>query len=146
MDKLLWIILVFAAGAILPIQAAMNSKLAKFGDSTIHATLISFLVGVLFLLLFVICNTQSLNVKGLKDAPLYAWFGGLLGAFYVSVIILAYPKIGPALTFGLVVAGQLILSILMEHFKIMDAHYQPINLTKFLGVVLIICGVFLIKK
>ncbi len=146
MDKILWIVLVLAAGAVLPIQAGMNNKLAKFGESPMHASLISFLVGVGALLIYIMFTSQSLNIKGLKEVPPYAWLSGMLGAFYVTIIIFAFPKIGPALTFGLVVAGQLAISLIMEHFKIMDAHHQPINITRLLGVVLIIGGVLLIKK
>ncbi|MBS1563370.1 MAG: DMT family transporter, partial [Bacteroidetes bacterium] len=89
---------------------------------------------------------QHVQLSGLKTAPLYLWSGGILGAFYVTVIILAFPKIGPALTFGLVVAGQMITSLLLGHFNILVEHPSPVNVWKLLGVLLVIGGVVIIRK
>jgi transporter family-2 protein len=70
----------------------------------------------------------------------------LLGAFYVTAIVLAFPRIGPALTFGLVIAGQMAISILLDHFNILVAQQHSINLWRGLGVALIITGVMLIRR
>ncbi|MCA0363468.1 MAG: DMT family transporter [Bacteroidetes bacterium] len=146
MEKFIWVIIAFVAGAILPIQAGMNSKLAKSGGSPVHASMISFVVGILALLIYILLTSNNVSIKGLKSAPAYAWAGGLLGAFYVTVIVFAFPKIGPGLTFGLVVAGQLLISMLMEHFEIMGAQHQPISLGRLAGLVLIVVGVIMMKK
>ncbi len=146
MEKFGWIIVTFLAGAFLPIQASMNSKLAKTGGSPVHASLISFVVGVVALVLYILFTSQQISWKGLKDAPFYAWLGGILGAFYVTVIVLAFPKIGPGLTFGLVVAGKLLISMLMEHFQVMGTPYMPISMGRVLGMLLIVGGVIMIKK
>ncbi|SFC42023.1 transporter family-2 protein [Flexibacter flexilis DSM 6793] len=146
MERILWIILAFVAGAFLPIQASMNGKMAKAGGSPVHASMISFAVGVCTLILYILFTSQNVSWKGLKEAPSYAWAGGLLGAFYVTVIVLVFPRIGPGLTFGLVVAGQLLLSLLMEHFQIMGTPFQPISLGRILGMLLIIGGVIVMKR
>lgn len=146
MDKILWVLMAFLAGSLLPIQAGMNSKLAKTGGSPVHASLFSFLVGSIALLMYILLMSQSISWKDLKSAPTYTWAGGILGAIYVTVIIYAFPKIGPGLTFGLVVAGQLLLSAVMEHYQWMGAQHQPISLTRLAGMLLIIGGVLLMKK
>ena len=134
------------AGAFLPMQGSMNSKLAKAGENPVYASMISFTIGVLALVTYILLTSQNVSWKGLKDAPSYSWLGGVLGAFYVTVIVFAFPKIGPGLTFGLVVAGQLITSIVMEHFQIMGTPHQPISLGRIVGVLLIIIGVVAVKK
>ncbi len=146
MDKLIWVIVAFIAGAVLPIQAGLNNKIAKAGESPVHASAISFVVGLLALLCYILISAQDISWKGLKEAPLYAWTGGLLGAFYVTIIVFAFPKIGPGFTFGLVVAGQLLISMIMEHFQILGAQYQPISLGRVAGLLLIIGGVILMKR
>lgn len=146
MEKIIWIILAFAAGTFLPLQAGMNSRLAKTGGSPLHASMISFSVGVLALLIYIVLTSQDISWKGLKDAPAHAWFGGVLGAFYVTVIVLAFPKIGPGMTFGLVVAGQLLISLLMEHFSLMGASHHPVSTVRLSGMLLIIVGVVVMKK
>lgn len=134
------------AGAFLPMQGSMNSKLAKAGENPVYASMISFTIGVLALVTYILLTSQNVSWKGLKDAPSYSWLGGVLGAFYVTVIVFAFPKIGPGLTFGLVVAGQLITSMVMEHFQIMGTPHQPISLGRIVGVLLIIIGVVAVKK
>lgn len=136
----------FAAGLILPIQAGMNSRLAKAAGSPLHASMISFIVGVVSLVLYILVVFQPVSWKGVRDAPLYAWGGGLLGAFYVTVIVFAFPRIGPGLTFGLVVAGQLLVSMLMEHYQFMGAQFQPISPGRIIGMLLIVVGVVMMKK
>ena len=69
-----------------------------------------------------------------------------MGAFYVTIIVLAFPKIGPGLTFGLVVAGQLLISMLMEHYQIMGAQQIPISMGRIMGMLLIIGGVIIMKN
>ena len=83
---------------------------------------------------------------GIKTVPAYAWMGGVLGAFYVTAIILAFPKIGPALTFGLVVAGQMVMAMLLDHFNVLVAQQHDINIWRVLGVLLIVMGVIIIRK
>ncbi|MDU0220409.1 DMT family transporter, partial [Escherichia coli] len=84
--------------------------------------------------------------QGLREAPAYVWLGGLLGAFYVTAIVLAFLQIGPALTFGLVVAGQMLIALLLDHFSILVANPHPVNIWRVLGVLMIVGGVVLIRK
>lgn len=146
MDKIIWIVLAFLSGTFLPIQAGLNSRLGKASESPVYASMFSFVVGTIGLLVYILLTRQSISWAGVKDAPSYVWLGGLLGAFYVTVIILAFPKLGPGLTFGLVVAGQMIVSVLLEHNNILVAQQNPINAMKLLGIGLVIAGVLIIRK
>lgn len=146
MNKAIWILITFIAGAFLPIQAGLNAKLGKAGQSAVHASLTSFIVGTLALGLYILVTRQAVSWEGLKAAPAYAWMGGLLGAFYVTVIVLAFPQLGPGLTFGLVVTGQMVFSLILEHYNILVASPSPISWYKILGVALIVGGVLLIRK
>lgn len=146
MNKLIWIALAFISGAILPLQAGLNTRLGKAAASPIYGALFSFIAGTAALIIYIVCTRQTLSIEGIKSAPAYLWLGGLLGAFYVAFIIYAFPKLGPGLTFGLVVAGQMFASLLLEHYNILVAQQQPINFIKILGIVLIVVGVILIRR
>jgi len=146
MDKLLWIVLTFLSGSVLPIQAGLNARLGKATESPLYAALISFLVGTVGLILYILCTRQTLSWTGLKEAPAYVWLGGLLGAFYIAVLVFAFPKLGPGLSFGLIVAGQMIVSVLLEHNNILVAQANPVNFMRILGVTLVIVGVVIIRK
>lgn len=146
MDKTIWIVMALLAGCFLPIQGGMNSKLAKAGGNPVYASMISFAVGVLALVIYILITSQNVSFRGLKDAPTYVWLGGILGAIYVTVIVLAFPKIGPGMTFGLVVAGQMVTSMVMEHFQIMGAQAQPISFGRIVGMLFIVGGVLIMKR
>jgi transporter family-2 protein len=144
--KSIWIIMAFLAGTFLPIQAGLNTRLGRSLESPVYASMISFIVGVFIVLIYALITKQHVEWSGVKDAPAYSWLGGALGAFYVTVIILAFPKIGPALTFGLVVAGQMVISILLDHFNILVAQQHSINVWRIAGVLMIVIGVIIIRK
>jgi len=144
--KFIWIIITLLSGAFLPIQAGFNSRLGKAIDSPVNASLISFIVGAFSVLLYSILTKQHVAWTGLRAAPAYVWIAGLLGAFYVTSIVLAFPRIGPALTFGLVVAGQMIMSVLLDHFNILVSQQHLISIWKVLGITLIVIGVIIIRK
>jgi transporter family-2 protein len=81
-----------------------------------------------------------------KNAPWYVWFAGLLGAFYISTVIVLIPRLGFALTFGLIVAGQMAISLLFDHYGILHTPIREISLGRIIGALLLIAGVLLIRR
>ncbi|HEU5147422.1 MAG TPA: DMT family transporter [Chryseosolibacter sp.] len=146
MSNAFWILLVLIAGSFLPIQAGLNTRLGNATGNAVYAALISFVVGGIALLLYILITRQDGNVAGAKAAPLVDWTGGIIGAVYVTVTILAFPRIGPALTFGLVVAGQMIMSVVLDHTNTLVAQQHAFNLYRLLGIAMIIGGVVLLRK
>jgi bacterial/archaeal transporter family-2 protein len=146
MSKFVWIIIAFVAGAVLPIQAGFNFRLGKSIYSPVYASMISFLVGMISVGLYGPATTQGLSLNELKTAPPYVWLGGILGGFYVTAVILTFPRLGPSLTFGLVVAGQMLVSIVLDHFNILVTQPHPINVWRVVGIMLVIAGVIVIRK
>lgn len=146
MTKTIWIVLVLVAGALLPIQAGLNTRMGKEIQSPVWASLISFAVGLAAMAAYIMLTKQKLNTAGFSTAPMIYWIAGALGAFYVTVIVLAFPKLGAALTFGLIIAGQLTISILLDHYKILVQEQHGINIYRVIGLLLIVSGVIIIRK
>ena len=146
MTKTIWIFLVFIAGALLPIQAGLNTRIGKEIQSPVWASFISFGVGLIAMASYVLLTQQKVNITGISNVPIIYWIAGALGAFYVTVIVLAFPKIGAVLTFGLIIAGQLTISLLLDHFKILVQQQHSINIYRIIGLLLIVSGVIIIRK
>lgn len=146
MKDIFWILITLASGALLPIQAGLNTRLGKDTNNAVYASLISFVVGGIALLIYIIVTRQQGNLAGAKDTPLIYWIGGLIGALYVTITILAFPRIGPAMMFGLIVAGQMIMSVVLDHTNTLVAVQHSFNLYRLLGIILIIGGVVLLRK
>lgn len=144
-----WLLLLIAllAGAMMPTQAAVNSKLATYVQSPVMAAFISFAVGTVALLAYLLASGFPLsNIAAAKNAPPEVWVGGLLGACFVTAAAGLVPRLGVALTFGLFIAGQMITTLPIDHFGFLGVPVKAINLPRLLGVVLVVIGVALIRR
>jgi bacterial/archaeal transporter family-2 protein len=146
MEKIFWIVLVLVAGAMLPVQAGLNNQMGKALASPAWAVLVSFFVGTIAMLIYVTITKQSLQLQQFKEVPITTWLAGVLGAVYVTSVVLAFPKLGAALTFGLIVGGQLTISLLLDHFNILVQVKHSINIYRIIGMILIVAGVVIIRK
>jgi bacterial/archaeal transporter family-2 protein len=142
-----YFLLALVAGAMMPTQAAINNKLATFVESPVSAAFISFFVGTIALFLYMIATGTPLgNLVNAKNAPIVAWTGGLLGAFFVASSVTLVPRLGVALTFSLLIAGQMLITLVIDHFGLLGIPVKEISLPRLIGVVLITIGVILIRK
>ena len=147
MTRIMLLAVALFAGALLPIQGALNSKMGKSIDNPVLAAFISFLVGSIALCFYLLLTKQPFSFSvAYKQAPWYAWLGGLLGTFYVAGTIIILPRLGVALTFSLVVVGQLFIALIMDHFGLLGVEVKSINFYRILGVFFLITGVVLIRR
>lgn len=141
-----WLSLAFVAGMMMPLQAGVNSTLALHGQGPLWASLISFLVGTL--VLFVVTLGLRLEWPVLSDlqrAPWWAWTGGLMGALFVATSAFLAPRIGAATMISLFVAGQLIMSVVLDHLGWATFPQYDITLGRVMGVLLLLTGMLLIR-
>jgi transporter family-2 protein len=146
--KYLLMFLTLLTGALLPIQAILNTRLGKQTGGPLMGSLLSFIVGLICLLVLnLVTNTSAVvNLKPATVMPWYIWLGGFLGAIFVGYITWVNQQQGVALTFALVVSGQVFCSLVIDHFGLLGSAVRTITLEKILGAVLIIAGIALIKK
>ncbi|SDF08737.1 DMT family transporter [Chitinophaga filiformis] len=145
--KIAWLFVVFLCGALLPLQGGLNAKLAKSMVSPIYAAMICFIVGALTMAIYVPFTKETFSWQLLKgSAATSVLGGGVIGAAFITISMLALPRLGMALTFGLVVAGQVIISVLLDHFNILVAEQHSMNIWRGLGMLLIIAGVAVVEK
>ena len=139
--------LAFFLGGLLPIQVGVNAELAKYINSSILAALVSFLVGGVCLILgALIFKTPLPTLNQVTSLPTWLWGGGMIGAAVVLGSILAGPKIGALALISLLLAGQLVVSILIDHYGWLGFPIQKMNIQRFLGVLLLVGGFLLIRK
>lgn len=135
------------AGSAIAVQAPINAQLRTFLSSPWTAAFASFIVGTVALgATVLISGAPSVRVSTVTTVPVWVWTGGLLGAYYVVAAIVATPRIGPALFFGLLVTGQLVTAILLEHFGWLGLERHPLSAGRLIGVVLLIVGAVLIRR
>jgi bacterial/archaeal transporter family-2 protein len=141
-----YLLLAFVAGVALPFQAGANAELADWVNSPVRAAFVSFLVGTLVLLVVAALVFKPLpSWTRLGDAPWWVWIGGALGAFYVAGSIVSAPRLGAATLIALIVAGQSLASLLVDHFGWVGFDENPISPGRIGGMVLIAAGVVLVR-
>jgi bacterial/archaeal transporter family-2 protein len=145
-SRILFIAMALALGAVLPIQAAINARLAKTAGSPVMAAFISFAVGTIALMILLIVAGQF-NFRFVSSpSPWWVWIGGLLGTFFVAGIVVLLPRLGVVLSFSLVLAGQMFVAILFDQFGWLGVAVKEISPGKIIGSILLIIGVILIRK
>ena len=76
----------------------------------------------------------------------WKWTGGLIGAVYVTTVIVSVPKIGTANLVSLSVAGQLLAAVVLDHYGLLGFVLHPANGWRLLGLALIMAGVLLVVR
>lgn len=145
--QVFYVILATFAGAVLPVQAGLNVQLGKSVHQPIFAAFASFLIGTLGLLAYLyVLKFDFSTIAQTKTVSPVVWIAGILGAFYVAAVIVLAPRLGVALTFVLVVAGQMTVSLVVDHYGLLGLPVRQINWQRLLGVVFLVAGVLLIRR
>ncbi|WP_176504117.1 DMT family transporter [Cobetia sp. 5-11-6-3] len=145
--ELSMILMAVAAGAMMPIQAGVNSTLALQTHSSLMAAMVSFVIGSIALIGIVLAMRLPMpGIGALKTAPWWSWTGGLLGAFFVAASVILVPKLGAATMMATFLAGQLTASVVLDHFGWATFPQHDLSLGRVAGVLLLFAGVFLIRR
>ncbi len=145
--KLILLFVALIAGMVAPLQAGLNGKMGRAIGDPFYAALISFAVGTLGLFCYALFTKVNFSsIRYAANIHWTVWSAGLLGAFYVTAIIILTPKLGSALSFGLIIAGQLMMALFLDHFGLLGVPVQPFGWQRLLGIALVMAGVIVIKK
>ena len=146
MDRGLAVALTAAVGGAIALQAPINSHLGK-NIGTFQAAFVSFAIGTL--LLAVIAGVARGGLAHVTDARHLPWYyltGGVLGAAYVTTVLVTVRSLGAGGVVAATIAGQLTLSVIVDHFGWLGVAKEPISAVRVAGVALLALGVFLIVK
>jgi bacterial/archaeal transporter family-2 protein len=146
MSRGLAVLLGVGAGCLVGMQAPINSRLGKSVGS-IEAATISFFVGTVALVLILLIARGGLGGVGqIGRVPWWALIGGLLGAVYVSVALVAVRTLGASGLTAVVITGQLAISVLIDRFGLLGIDRQTIGVQRIAGLLLLVAGVVLVVR
>lgn len=132
-------------GMLLPLQALINASLGKQTTGPLFASLASFAVGSVVLMAWWLASRPSLDVSALAKVPWWAWTGGLIGALYVAGATMLIPRMGAAALICMVVFGQVVGSLALDHFGVLHAR-TPIDPLRIVGALLVVAGALLVVR
>lgn len=144
MSSLFLVIAVFIGGVAAAIQPVINARLAT-RTGVLESATVSFAVGTIILLILSLTASKG-SFRGLADAQVWEMSGGLYGAFFVALMILAVPKLGVTTVMAALIVAQLVTGLVFDHYGLMGMRVAPFDLKRVLGVVLLVVGTVLIYR
>ena len=127
-------------------QVAINGA---FGEriGTLEATAFNIFVSALILAGVMLVARAGFGgvAAGVHEAP-WLWLGGVAGAIIVSAITFAGPRIGALATIALLIAGQLLMGVVIDHFGLFGVERISVSATRIAGVVLLSVGALLVLR
>lgn len=126
-------------GIVLAIMISLNGGLGNISGNYASSVIIHFvgLIGIIFVLIF----TKS-KIKNLKGIPFYMFTGGLIGILTVLFTNIGFMGLGVSLTVSLSLLGQLITSLVIDHFGYFNMTVVEFDKKKILGLIVIIAGIY----
>jgi len=134
-------------GATLALQVGMAATMRGHVGSPMGAALVNFAVGTIFLFIAVALGRGSLaGLAHAGAAPWWAWGAGILGGFYITASAAFGSSLGGATFLALVVAGQMIAALTLDHYGVLGFPVRPLDAWRIAGALLVICGMFLLAR
>lgn len=143
LSLLLWALLI---GVSITLQSGVNTQLRVLLGNPFQAGFISFAVGTLALGIYTFTLPLRWSPGVVGGAPWWVWTGGLLGAYVVTMVIVLAPRLGATMLVALIVAGQMITALVLDHYGWLGFQLHPARWERMVGVVLLLLGVVLIRK
>ncbi|KAG0362862.1 hypothetical protein BG005_003744 [Podila minutissima] len=142
-------VLCVIAGVATASQSAINSKMGQYSGKGLSSTLVfstGAIASAIFWLIQVRGRPPANLTLMLSKAPWWSWFGGVLGATFVTIIILTIPKLGAGTTSGLIVCAKLIFSCIIDHFRLFGIPQRKYTLLRGVATCTLVASVAVIAK
>ncbi|KAJ1949494.1 hypothetical protein FBU59_001119 [Linderina macrospora] len=143
----LGVILLIIGGICTGIQGPMNGKLGLSTSGSFSAFL-SFALGFWPLLIYFLADTKGGKTvnwsEAARGAPGYAWLGGVFGGIFVLILTLVIHRRGAAITNGVIVVSQLIVSVIIDATGGLETKKRPVTGLRGGGLACMIVGIAMV--
>ena len=106
--------LLLLGGMAIAAQSSINGTLSVRTDVVTTAWLTNVVASIILLVLMAFF--EPLNVQTMLSVPTWQYMGALFGNFSMVAIVIAVPRIGTAATIVSIIAGQIVMGLLVDHF------------------------------
>ncbi len=138
-------LLTAVVGGLIALQPPINAGLGR-ATGNLPAALVSFAIGTLLLALIVALIGQTGGLSSAFDVRWYYLTGGLLGAAYVTMALIAVSSIGAGGVAAATITGQLTMAVVIDRMGILGLEQTPLSATRVAGVVLLLAGTYLVVR
>jgi bacterial/archaeal transporter family-2 protein len=145
-DRGLAVSLTAVVGGCIALQAPINSHQGR-SVGTFQAAFVSFAIGTVLLAVIAALARGGMGQVGeARHLPWYYLTGGILGAAYVTTVLVTVRSLGAGGVVAATIAGQLSMSVVVDHFGWLGVERQTVTAARLAGIALLAAGVFLIVR
>lgn len=141
-----FILIAIVIGILMPVQAGLNAELGRHLGHPYLSALTSLTVGALAVSGLVFFNGGFGGLRNLIQAPPHLLLGGLLGAIFVGSSMILIPRMGATAMVGAFITGQLLGSVLIDHFGLFGLQTYALNYSRMIGIFLLFAGLLLVVR
>lgn len=140
--NVIYYLMAFAAGLGITLQTTLNAQLAKgIGGDPVAAALFSFTVGAVCVGVYSLVRGEIIpSLIAISTQPWWSLLGGILGSCALLSYVVLAPRIGLSALLGLAIAGQILSSLMIDHFGLLGATERPVSWIKLAGTVIMLVG------
>ena len=143
--KLLFAALAVCAGFASTIQSAANAGLSQ-RTGLPAALVVNTSIVLLATLVFLMTARGSQPIFFPPGTPWSLYVGGLCGFVIIVVLAFVFPKIGAALAIALMVLGQSVAALTIDHYGFMGMPKDPVTASRIAGLALVAAGIALLRR
>ncbi len=145
MESILLIILIGLIGGVaVGLQSPMASMITQ--RLGIFESVFIVHIGGAILALIPILIYGGGKLSQWRSVPWYVLGAGVFGLVVIGAISYMIPRIGVAASITTIVAGQLLVGTILDHFGLLGAIGRSMDVTRALGLAVVILGVWLTVK
>lgn len=145
-SSLLLILAAIVSGAVVPFQAGANAVLGRTLGHPLWGTAISLCVSFACILpVMLLARVEIPALSNLAQAPRWIWIGGIVGVVYITGALVLAPKLGAAGFITAAIAGQMLASVIIDHWGLVGLPQKPVSLPRLAGLGLIILGLIVMQ-
>lgn len=136
------------AGALLPVQGAVNAQLAVGLGHPISASLVSALVTTVGLLVVLaILRPPIPSVARLAEIPWWLILaGGLAGTYALFMFVLSAPILGAGVMIAALLVGQLVAGVALDHYGAFGLQQHDFGPGRAIGIALLAAGAIMVRR
>ena len=145
MESIILIILIGLAGGVaVGLQSPMASMISQRLGLFESVFIIHVGGAVIALIPLLIYGGGKLGLW--RSLPWYTLVAGIFGLIVIGAISYMIPRVGVAAAITSIVAGQLLVSTVLDHFGLLGAVEKSLDPTRLLGLIVLLVGVWLTVK
>lgn len=128
-------------GAATAFQAQFMGTMDR-GIGTLESVFITYVSGAMVIGL-VMLALRGGNLAAWSHVPWYSFGAGFMGLIIVGAIGYSVPRLGLVVTFTIMVSMQFLVGALLDHFGLVGAAVRPLDLSRLLGMAILMLGTWL---